>query len=143
MEDNCKKCPETTKLVESIPRRMGDVFFSALRGNSSIKIHTGPINIKVTAHLPLIVPKNRDKNCRMQVGNETREFKEGEWLIFSDSFPHRVWNDTNETRFVLIIDTWNPGLSDVEVECMEYLMAHYLRSEPQSSWIKSMVNKWL
>lgn len=144
VQENCKRFPETTRLMETIPRRMGDVFFSFLNPKSLIKFHTGPLNVKVTAHLPLIVPKKSSpsdtRSCRMQVGSETKEFKEGKWLIFSDSFPHRVFNDLDTRRVVLIIDVWHKGITDVEVKCLEHIMQKIQGQQENKGFVNSVKN---
>ena len=39
-----------------------------------------------------------------------REWKQGECLIFDDSFEHEVWHDGDSDRVVLICDLWHPEL---------------------------------
>lgn len=38
----------------------GFCFFSTLHGNSSIKPHSGPMNLRLRMHLPLVVPSTSD-----------------------------------------------------------------------------------
>ena len=57
-------------------------------------------------HLPLIVPAGN--KCAIRVGDETREWKEGELMIFDDSFEHEAWNRSDEMRVVLMFDIPNP-----------------------------------
>ena len=49
-----------------------------------------------------------------RVGGETREWVEGKAFAFDDSIDHEAWNQSGELRAVLIIDTWNPHLSERE-----------------------------
>lgn len=63
-------------------------------------------------HLPLIVPEN----CLFRVGDETREWKEGELLIFDDTILHEAWNGAHRQRVVLIFDIWHPMLTRLERE---------------------------
>ena len=39
-------------------------------------------------------------------------WKEGEVLLFDDSYEHEVWNDATSTRAVLIIDLWHPEITE-------------------------------
>ena len=48
------------------------------------------------------------------MGNETRRWREGEALIFDDSFEHEVWNEGSEPRLVFIFDVWHPQLNTDE-----------------------------
>ena len=68
------------------------------------------LNMRLICHLPLIVPQG----CWLRVGNETRELREGELLIFDDSIEHEARNPTGELRIVLIFDIWRPELSQAE-----------------------------
>jgi beta-hydroxylase len=42
------------------------------------------------------------------VGPETRGWREGESLVFDDTYEHEAWNDTDETRVVLFVDVIRP-----------------------------------
>ncbi|MFD1693058.1 aspartyl/asparaginyl beta-hydroxylase domain-containing protein [Azotobacter chroococcum] len=70
MEGNCERCPETTRLVESIPG-MFTAFFSILEPGKTIREHRGPYNGLLRAHLGLLVPEPRE-NCRIRVGDQIR-----------------------------------------------------------------------
>ena len=61
-------------------------------------------------HLPLVVPPD----CSFRVGGETREWREGEAFGFDDTIEHEAWNRSDQDRAVLILDVWNPYLSDAE-----------------------------
>ena len=40
----------------------------------------------------------------MRVGSETREWKEGECLIFDDTVEHEVWHRGDRPRVILLLD---------------------------------------
>ena len=107
--------PRTAALVESLPicridGRAPNVFFSILRPGSHIPPHTGVTNVRGVVHLPLIVPDG----CEFRVGGETRSWVKGAALAFDDTIEHEAWNRSTQDRAVLIIDVWNPYLSDHE-----------------------------
>jgi aspartyl/asparaginyl beta-hydroxylase (cupin superfamily) len=60
--------------------------------------------------LPLIVPEG----CGFRVGGETRSWVEGQPLAFDDTIEHEAWNDSDSLRAVLILDCWNPHLTEAE-----------------------------
>lgn len=101
-----KLCPKTAELIFSIPQIMS-CDFSYLEPRTKIKAHKGYSKMVLRCHLPLILPQNKEA-CAIRVGNETRHWKEGELLIFDDSFEHEAWNDSNENRVVLMFDIPNP-----------------------------------
>lgn len=106
MEGNCALCPETTKLVESVPG-MYTAFFSVLAPGKHIPPHRGPYNGLLRAHLGLIVPEPKEK-CRIQVGDQTQHWETGKCMVFDDTYRHQVWNDTDGTRVVLFLDIKRP-----------------------------------
>jgi aspartate beta-hydroxylase len=44
-------------------------------------------------------------------------------VTFDDTFEHEAWNRSSETRVVLIIDSWNPDLSEAERAAVSDLVA--------------------
>ena len=86
------------------------MFFSILRAGRHIPPHTGVTNVRSIVHLPLIVPAG----CTFRVGGEVRPWVEGEAFVFDDTIEHEARNPTDRDRAVLILDVWNPYLSDAE-----------------------------
>ena len=117
VDENCARAPRTAAFVETLPLcriegRAPAVFFSILKAGSHIPPHTGVTNVRSIVHLPLIVPVD----CRFRVGGETREWRKGEAFVFDDTIEHEAWNRSGRDRAILIIDTWNPHLSEHERE---------------------------
>ncbi len=100
-ERSCARCPETAKLLESVPN-LSSAFLSILAPGSHLPRHRGPTKAIITWHLGLIVPKDRE-NCWIEVDRQRRLWSEGESLIFDDAQKHEVRNDTDEERVVLLI----------------------------------------
>ena len=105
-EANCRRCPETTRLLESIPG-MKTGFFSILAPGKHIPAHRGPFKGVIRYHLGLLVPEPKER-CRIRVGEEFAHWEEGRSLIFDDTYQHEVWNDTNGVRVVLFVDFVRP-----------------------------------
>jgi ornithine lipid ester-linked acyl 2-hydroxylase len=99
-------CPQTAELMQRIPG-MTTAMFSILSPRKHILDHRGPYKGVLRYHLGLIVPKDAER-CRIRVGEDIRHWREGESLIFDDTFNHEVWNDTDETRVVLFVDVLRP-----------------------------------
>ncbi len=96
---NCDLCPETTRLIESIPG-LATAGFSSLTPGTHIAPHTGYQDGQLRCHLGLIIPEG----CGIRVGTETRTWQEGKCLMFDDTLEHEAWNKGNSTRIVLLID---------------------------------------
>ncbi len=109
------RCPKTAALLAAapladVPGQAPTAFFSLLDPKTHIPAHTGVTNTRLVVHVPLIVPPG----CRFRVGAETREWQVGKAWVFDDTIEHEAWNDSDEPRAILLIDTWNPFLTPVE-----------------------------
>lgn len=109
------RCPRTSALLESLPlvrirEHAPEICFSVLAPGTHILPHTGVSNLRVVVHLPLIVPAD----CAIVVGGEAHAWREGEVVVFDDTFVHEAWNRGPSRRVILLMDTWNPHLSEVE-----------------------------
>lgn len=115
LADHAARCPATMAALAHAPMpriapRSPMAFFSVLRPQTHIPPHNGMLNTRLICHIPLIVPPN----CRLRVGNEVRTVESGKAMIFDDSIEHEAWNDSDETRVVLILEVWRPELSEAE-----------------------------
>ena len=99
-------CPQTAALMEQIPG-MTTAMFSILSPRKHILDHRGPYKGVLRYHLGLIVPEDAE-SCRIRVGEDFRHWREGESMVFDDTYNHEVWNDTDETRVVLFVDVLRP-----------------------------------
>jgi aspartyl/asparaginyl beta-hydroxylase (cupin superfamily) len=131
-------CPKTAELVYSIPEILS-CDYSYLTPNTHVKPHKGYSRMVLRCHLPLIVPEG---DVCLRVGNETKKWKEGELMIFDDSFEHEAWNRTNEKRIVLMFDIPNPLWGYTAYEISKYKIENMddpflLAMAPKEEWIKA------
>lgn len=124
MVENQARCPKTMAALADWPmcelKGTGPTaVFSILDAKTRIPPHVGVNNARLIVHLPLIVPPG----CGFRVGAETRGWTPGEAFVFDDTIEHEAWNDSDEPRAVLILDTWNPYLSEAERELVTALTA--------------------
>ena len=101
-----RACPETARLLAGIPG-LETAFFSIIPGGMHVPEHRGITRALIRAHLAVIVPGD-PADCRMRVGTETRSWEEGRILVFDDTVPHEVWNDSDADRVVLLFDVRRP-----------------------------------
>lgn len=143
------RCPMTAQVVDDLDKEgmlfgtpFGFCFFSTLHGKSKIQAHSGPMNLRLRMHLPLMVPKKTSANNNTQeelsrpttgikVADQVREWHEGSAIILDDSYVHEVWNDVEEPRVLLLLDLWHP---DIRMEEREKIsnMFEYARGK---GWI--------
>lgn len=114
---HAKLCPKTAEIIYSIPEILS-CDFSSMEPNTHILPHKGYSKMVLRCHLPLIVPSQ--DLCAIRVGTETRNWKEGELLIFDDSFEHEAWNKSDKQRVVLMFDIPNPKWGYTAHEISKY-----------------------
>lgn len=98
--ENLARCPKTADILKFVPG-LNTAFFSILAPGAHILDHEGVTKGLITCHLGLVIPATGD--CRMRVDDQIVRWKPGETLVFDDTFNHEVWNDSDETRVVLLI----------------------------------------
>ena len=103
-------CPLTCALIESLPN-VHLAMFSILEPGVRILPHHGPARFCLRYHLALKVPK--ETGCKIRVRCTDYEWKEGEDVMFDDTFLHDVENLTSQRRIVLFLDVERPQRSAV------------------------------
>ena len=123
------------QLFEGTP--FGFVFFSSLGPGAKISPHTGPSNLRLRIHLPITAPSLDNNNnadektsstgmnektglpyCGIRVGNSIRSYHYNQSIVFDDAYDHEVWNDSSETRVVLLLDLWHPDITKIEKQAI-------------------------
>ncbi len=123
--EHIARCPQAFAVLDQhaplcrIAGRSPSVLFSLLRPGAHIPPHSGMLNARLICHLPLIVPDA----CRFRVGHSSREWREGELMIFDDSIEHEAWNNSPSDRLVLLFDIWRPELEPIERDQISALFA--------------------
>lgn len=122
LEDNCRLCPKTAALVESIPG-LTTAGFSLLAPGAQIRPHEGYTNAVLRCHLGVVVPAG----CWLRVGDETKNWEEGKCLVFDDTVMHSAANESSRPRVILLVDFLRSGrqfdgqVSQEFVDLMEQL----------------------
>ena len=110
MKSNAARAPLTAALLEKVPGLV-TANFSVLEAGGHIPRHWGMTKGMLTWHLSLKAPKDREK-CRMHVeeGDTVHilHWDDGQSFLFDDMFNHEVWNETDEDRYILLIQIKRP-----------------------------------
>ena len=117
-DERCRLFPTVAGIIErqrTVRTLAGLVYFSRLAAHSRVAPHAGPTNMRVRAHLGIDIPPD----CGIRVGERSATWRTGRCIVFDDSFPHEVWNESERDRIVLVVDLWHPDLSDDEVRLLE------------------------
>lgn len=103
-------CPKTAAALRSLPNLGMAAMFSALTPGTHLWAHCGPTNAVISLSMGLIAPPG----CVIRVGMEERSWREGECLVFDDTYEHEVWHRGDRTRFIMLVDVWHPELTPAE-----------------------------
>jgi hypothetical protein len=111
-------CVQVRLIKEAnVPTAVRGVIFARQQPFSGVKPHSDGRNFILTCHLGLKIPPK----CWIEVGNERRQWEEGKAIVLDTSFVHSTGNESNNDRFVLIIDFWHPDLTAAEREALEFI----------------------
>jgi aspartyl/asparaginyl beta-hydroxylase (cupin superfamily) len=102
---NRARCPDTCAALAKVPGIL-QAFFSVLEPGKSVPLHDGPYIGYLRYHLGVRVPK--DNPPLIRVAGQEYVWKDGEGVMFDDSWPHEVINHSREPRVVLIVDIPRP-----------------------------------
>jgi aspartate beta-hydroxylase/beta-hydroxylase len=100
-----RACPRTIDLLQKIPY-VNQAFFSILDAGKCIPAHDGVYCGYLRYHLGMIVPSENPPQLRVK--NEFYTWKEGEGVLFDDSWNHEVLNQSSSIRVVLLVDVLRP-----------------------------------
>ncbi len=122
MHKNCRRCPETMRILKQIPN-LTSCSISVLEPGSNINPHQGDTDAIIRCHLGLSVPAALP-DCGFQVGKEIRPWENGITLPFCDAQTHTAWNHTSQRRLILITDVIRPEFAKQQ----NRICAHVLSS---------------
>lgn len=98
-------CPRTCEVLAGVPG-MIQAFFSILDPRKSVPQHEGPYLGYLRYHLGLQCPTREAPY--LVVNNQKYTWRDGEAVLFDDSYPHEVINNADDYRAVLIVDVLRP-----------------------------------
>jgi beta-hydroxylase len=98
-------CPRTVALVQSIPT-VNAAMFALLPPGSKLGAHRDPFAGSLRYHLGLVTP-NSD-TCRIVVDGEPYAWRDGEPVMFDETYIHTAENRSDVTRIILFCDVERP-----------------------------------
>jgi len=114
LQERLRLCPGVQRALKGA-WFANSAMFSRLTERNFVGLHSDFINYTLTLHLGIRVPEG----AGIRVGGEASWWTEGECIAFDASFLHEIWNDGPGERVVLIVSTWHPGLTPIEVEALK------------------------
>jgi aspartyl/asparaginyl beta-hydroxylase (cupin superfamily) len=104
----CEHFPKTMKILESFPE-LSLASINVLGSGTTVKPHYGETDATYRVHVGLIVPSGLPQ-LGIRVGNQERTWEEGKALAFIDGNRHKVWNNCDHDRIILMVDFIKPQL---------------------------------
>lgn len=118
---NMQLFPKTTKAIRDCNIPLVEVFYASMKGHTDIKMHSDFTNFVITSHLALEIPESGNNKCRITVGDETRQWINGEVTLFDTSIMHDAINETDDTRYILMFRVWHPELTEIEQQALQFV----------------------
>ena len=98
-------CPRTVELVESIPE-VRAAMFALLPAGGTLMEHRDPFAGSLRYHLGLVTP-NSDA-CWISVDGIRYSWRDGEGVLFDETYVHHAANETTTDRVILFCDVERP-----------------------------------
>ena len=117
---NVNLFPKTSKAIKDSGVPAVEAFFASLKPHTDIKLHTDNTNFVLTSHLGLDIPESGSNKCRLTIGDETRQWINGDIMLFDTSIMHDAINESDQTRYILMLRVWHPDLTDVERQALQF-----------------------
>ncbi len=108
---NKASCPVLAKIVDGLPDVLS-ASISFMAPNKYIPSHRGPFRGVLRFYLPLAMPKLADGTpaAVLKIDGEEYRLDDGDCLLWDDTFPHEVWNRSEQVRTVLLLDVRRPNM---------------------------------
>jgi beta-hydroxylase len=98
-------CPKTVAILKSIPSIKAAMFASLPPGATLVR-HRDPYAGSLRYHIGLVTPN--DPGCFINVDGERYYWKDGEAVMFDETYIHYAANETDQQRIVLFCDVERP-----------------------------------
>jgi beta-hydroxylase len=134
-QGNVRRCPATARAIQAIPTLQA-AMYSVFEPKKSLPVHRGVYGGMLRYHMGIRVPKP-ETQCGIQVGGDTRHWREGEGMVFDDSHPHKAWNDSSEPRVILLADFTRPV-----IPALRALNDRVIVELQSSDYVLSAVRRW-
>jgi beta-hydroxylase len=98
-------CPQTVALVQKIPS-VHAAMFAVLPPGSKLNSHRDPFAGSLRYHLGLATPNADD--CYISIDGQKYSWRDGQDIVFDETFLHSAANETEQTRVILFCDVERP-----------------------------------
>lgn len=103
---NRARAPRTSALIDQVPEVVV-AFYSIFEPGTDIARHHGVSKAMLNVHLGLAVPGLKDV-CGIRINGQDHGWREGEFLVFDETFNHEAWNRADAPRVILFLQVMRP-----------------------------------
>src|SRR6516162_8518378 len=119
-------CPKTVALLQDMPTVHG-AMFALLSPGGRLVAHRDPFAGSLRYHLGLVVPKSSGP-CRIIVDGEPHSWRDGEDLLFDETYIHTAENMAKETRIILFCDVERPLRTRFMTNMNRWVIHHIVKA---------------
>ena len=98
-------CPKTVAILKTLPK-VKAAMFAELPPGGQLNRHRDPFAGSLRYHLGLVTPN--DDRCHIIVDGEPYSWRDGESVVFDETYIHWAENTTDQTRTILFCDLERP-----------------------------------
>ena len=122
VQKNAARCPVLAELAASDPDVLS-ASYSFLAPGKHVPEHRGPFRGVIRYYLALSVPLAADglPGAVLTVDGARHRIGEGQSLLWDDTFPHEVMNETGEVRIAPLLDIRRRGMP-LDMELLSRLL---------------------
>ncbi len=100
-----RDCPKTVELLNQVPE-IKAAMFAKLPSGGLLTQHRDPFAGSLRYHLGLTTPNSDD--CYILIDGRKYAWRDGEDILFDETFIHEAYNETNSDRIILFCDVRRP-----------------------------------
>jgi beta-hydroxylase len=116
-------CPRTVELLARIPSIKG-AMFASLPPEGKLVRHRDPYAGSLRYHLGLVTPNS--PACYIEVDGQRYFWRDGEAVMFDETFIHHAENRTDQQRVILFCDVERPIRSRVLAAANRWFASHVM-----------------
>ena len=127
IEENMARCPILASLLRAAPEVLS-ASLSFLAPRKHVPRHRGPFRGVLRYHLGLSMPTGQDGRpaAVLTLAGCEHRIADGQSLLWDDTYPHEVLNDSDEVRIALLLDVWRRGMP-FDMELLSRLLVAVVR----------------
>ncbi|HTK00369.1 MAG TPA: lipid A hydroxylase LpxO [Bordetella sp.] len=98
-------CPRTVALLKTLPK-VKAAMFAELPDGGQLNPHRDPFSGSLRYHLGLATPN--DDRCYIVVDGENYSWRDGQGVVFDETYIHEAYNKSGQNRIILFCDVERP-----------------------------------